>query len=237
MSRGEPVYEGKAKIVYTGDDPDTLVLHFKDDTSAFDGEKVEQLASKGKVNNHFNAFIMEHLQAAGVPTHFLHLINDTDSLVQRLDMIPVECVVRNRAAGSLSRRLGVEEGRILEPPVFEFFLKNDALHDPMINSSHILSFGWATEDEIHAMRRWSLRVNILLTALFAAADLILVDFKLEFGRFQGELFLGDEFSPDGCRLWDAKTLEKMDKDRFRRNLGGVVEAYIEVARRLGVPLS
>ncbi len=151
-------------------------------------------------------------------------------------MIPVECVVRNRAAGSLTKRLGIEEGRILEPPTLEFFLKNDALHDPMINTAHIRTFGWASAEEVEAMRRWTMRVNTLLKALFAKANLILVDFKLEFGRFHGELYLGDEFSPDGCRLWDAQSLEKMDKDRFRRNLGGVVEAYLEVAQRLGVPL-
>lgn len=236
MSERTALYEGKAKIVYASESPDELVLHFKDDTSAFDGEKVEQLAHKGEINNAFNAFIMEYLQGEGVPTHFIRRLNARESLVRRLEMIPVECVVRNRAAGSLSKRLGIEEGRILEPPTLEFFLKNDALHDPMINTSHIRTFSWATAEEVEAMRRWTMRVNMLLSALFAKANLILVDFKLEFGRFDGELYLGDEFSPDGCRLWDAQSLEKMDKDRFRRNLGGVVEAYVEVARRLGVPL-
>lgn len=236
MSDRELLYEGKAKVVYTSDTADALILHFKDDTSAFDGEKVEQLARKGEVNNAFNAFIMEYLQSEGVPTHFIRRLDARESLVRRLDMIPVECVVRNRAAGSLTKRLGIEEGRVLEPPTLEFFLKNDALHDPMINTSHIRTFGWATAEEVEAMRRWTMRVNTLLKALFAKAHLILVDFKLEFGRFQGELYLGDEFSPDGCRLWDAHSLEKMDKDRFRRNLGGVVEAYLEVAQRLGVPL-
>ncbi|MBU2755275.1 phosphoribosylaminoimidazolesuccinocarboxamide synthase [Acidithiobacillus sp. CV18-2] len=237
MSDREKLYEGKAKIVYMGENPDELILHFKDDTSAFDGEKLAQLAQKGEVNNAFNAFIMEYLQQAGVPTHFLRRSGARESVVQRLEMIPVECVIRNRAAGSLCRRLGIEEGRILEPPVLEFFLKSDALHDPMINHSHIRSFGWASEDEIAAMTRWTERVNVLLLALFARAGLILVDFKLEFGRYHGALRLGDEFSPDGCRLWDAQSLEKMDKDRFRRDLGGVVEAYIEVARRIGVPLA
>lgn len=236
MSDRELLYEGKAKMVYTSDTADALILHFKDDTSAFDGEKVEQLARKGEVNNAFNAFIMEYLQSEGVPTHLIRRLDARESLVRRLDMIPVECVVRNRAAGSLTKRLGIEEGRVLEPPTLEFFLKNDALHDPMINTSHIRTFGWATAEEVEAMRRWTMRVNTLLKALFAKANLILVDFKLEFGRYQGELYLGDEFSPDGCRLWDAHSLEKMDKDRFRRNLGGVVEAYLEVAQRLGVPL-
>ncbi len=236
MSERQAVYEGKAKIVYASSVEDELILHFKDDTSAFDGEKVEQLARKGEVNNAFNAFIMEYLQSEGVPTHFIRRLDARESLVRRLEMIPVECVVRNRAAGSLTKRLGIEEGRILEPPILEFFLKNDALHDPMINTSHIRTFGWASAEEVEAMRRWTLRVNTLLKALFAKAKLILVDFKLEFGRFHGELYLGDEFSPDGCRLWDVQSLEKMDKDRFRRNLGGVVEAYLEVAQRLGVSL-
>ncbi len=236
MTAREKLYEGKAKIVFAGDHPEELVLHFKDDTSAFDGEKMEQLAHKGEINNAFNAFIMEYLQREGVPTHYLRRMGPRESAVRRLDMIPVECVIRNRAAGSLSRRLGIEEGQILEPPVQELFLKNDALHDPMINHSHIRCFGWATDVEVDAMERWTRRINQLLVRLFSAAGLILVDFKLEFGRQGGELFLGDEFSPDGCRLWDARSLEKMDKDRFRRGLGGVVDAYLEVARRIGVPL-
>ncbi|MGK9451999.1 phosphoribosylaminoimidazolesuccinocarboxamide synthase [Acidithiobacillus caldus] len=228
------LYEGKAKIVYPGEDADTLVLFFKDDTSAFDGEKREQLARKGEINNAFNAYIQTYLQEHGVPTHFLRRLDARRSLVRRLDMIPVESVLRNRAAGSLCRRLGVEEGRLLEPPVLEFFLKNDALHDPMINRSHIRTFGYAHAEEVERMEYWTLRVNALLRERFAQVGLILVDFKLEFGRFGGEILLGDEFSPDGCRLWDAQSQEKMDKDRFRRGLGGVVEAYIEVARRLGI---
>ncbi|AEK58847.1 phosphoribosylaminoimidazolesuccinocarboxamide synthase [Acidithiobacillus caldus] len=228
------LYEGKAKIVYPGEDADTLVLFFKDDTSAFDGEKREQLARKGEINNAFNAYIQTYLQEHGVPTHFLRRLDARRSLVRRLDMIPVESVLRNRAAGSLCRRLGVEEGRLLEPPVLEFFLKNDALHDPMINRSHIRTFGYAHAEEVERMEYWTLRVNALLRERFAQVGLILVDFKLEFGRFAGEILLGDEFSPDGCRLWDVQSQEKMDKDRFRRGLGGVVEAYIEVARRLGI---
>ena len=236
MEKHDKLYEGKAKVVYTTDDPQRMVLHFKDDTSAFDGEKIEQLAQKGVVNNKFNAFIMGKLAEAGIPNHFEKLLSERESLVKRLEMIPVECVIRNRSAGSLSRRLGVPEGQVLNPPVFEFFLKNDALHDPMINISHIKAFGWATEDEVARMVELTFQANTVLQALFADAGLILVDFKLEFGRFEGEILLGDEFSPDGCRLWDAATQEKMDKDRFRRGLGGVVEAYEEVARRLGVPL-
>ncbi len=236
MEKRDALYAGKAKSVYTTDDPDLLILHFRDDTSAFDGEKMEKLARKGMINNRFNAFIMERLAQAGIPTHFERLLNDEESLVKRLEMMPVECVVRNLAAGSLCRRLGIEEGRVLEPPVFELFLKNDALHDPMINESHIETFGWARPEHVARMKELTFRVNEVLSALFREAGLLLVDYKLEFGLFHGEVVLGDEFSPDGCRLWDAETREKLDKDRFRQGLGGVIEAYEEVARRLGVPL-
>lgn len=234
MNKTGELYAGKAKTVYTTDDPDLLVLEFRNDTSAFDGEKVEQLERKGMVNNTFNAFIMEALQSAGIATHFVKALSDTESLVRNLEMIPVECVVRNRAAGSLCRRLGVEEGAELNPPVFEFFLKDDALHDPMINDSHIETFGWASADDVAQMKALTLQVNDVLTKLFAAGDLILVDYKLEFGRFKDQIVLGDEFSPDGCRLWDANTLEKMDKDRFRQNLGNVIESYEAVGRRIGI---
>ena len=236
MQKLEKLYEGKAKIVYATDDAKRLILHFKDDTSAFDGERIEVLAQKGVINNKFNAFIMEKLAAAGIPNHFEGLLSERESLVKSLDMIPVECVVRNVSAGSLSRRLGVPEGMDLTPPTFEFFLKNDALHDPMINDYHIRSFGWATDAEVVRMKDFTFKTNDILTKLFLDAGIILVDYKLEFGRFDGEVVLGDEFSPDGCRLWDAQTREKLDKDRFRRGLGGVVEAYQEVARRLGITL-
>jgi len=236
MEKREPLYAGKAKSVYTTDDPSRLILHFRNDTSAFDGEKLEQLARKGMVNNRFNAFIMEQLESSGIPTHFVALLSDEESLVKRLDMIPVECVVRNFAAGSLVRRLGVEEGMALEPPTFEFFLKDDARHDPMINEYHIRTFGWASDEEVAEMKALTFRVNEVLTRLFRDAGLLLVDYKLEFGRYEGRVVLGDEFTPDGCRLWDAETREKLDKDRFRQGLGGVVEAYEAVARRLGVSL-
>jgi phosphoribosylaminoimidazole-succinocarboxamide synthase len=213
------------------------VIHFRNDTSAFDGEKKEQLDRKGMVNNKFNAFIMQKLAAAGVPTHFVELLSDDEALVKRMDMIPVECVVRNISAGSICRRLGVAEGLELNPPTFEFFLKNDALHDPMINDYHIRSFGWASDEEITAMKTLTFKVNDILKVLFAEAGMLLVDYKLEFGRFHGEVVLGDEFSPDGCRLWDAETRNKLDKDRFRQGLGGVVEAYEEVAQRLGINLT
>jgi len=236
MKKLAELFSGKAKTVYTTDDTNKLILHFRNDTSAFDGEKVEQLDRKGMVNNKFNAFIMQKLEAAGVPTHFEELLSEEESLFKKLDMLPIECVVRNISAGSLCRRLGVEEGLDLDPPTFEFFLKNDALHDPMINDAHIITFKWATQDEIDRMKALTLKVNEILKALFAAAGMLLVDYKLEFGRYQGELMLGDEFSPDGCRLWDAETRKKLDKDRFRQGLGGVIEAYEEVAQRLGVDL-
>jgi phosphoribosylaminoimidazole-succinocarboxamide synthase len=236
MQKGELLYKGKAKSVYKTDDPEQYIMLYRNDTSAFDGQKVAQLDRKGLVNNHFNAFIMQKLEANGVATHFVKLLSDTESLVKRMEMIPVECVVRNLAAGSIVRRLGVAEGMDLNPPTFEFFLKNDALHDPMINDYHILAFKWATAEEIQQMKTLTFRVNDILKALFAKAGMLLVDYKLEFGRYHGKVMLGDEFSPDGCRLWDAKTREKLDKDRFRQDLGNVIEAYEAVAQRLAIPL-
>lgn len=236
MEKRQQLYAGKAKSVFATDDADYVVLSFRDDTSAFDGEKVEQLSRKGEINNKFNAFIMQTLSDAGIPTHFDKLLNNTESLVKRMQMIPVECVVRNVASGSLVRRLGVEDGLELNPPVFEFFLKNDALHDPMINEYHIATFGWAKDVQVQQMKQLTFEVNQVLKKLFADAGMILVDYKLEFGVFKDQVILGDEFSPDGCRLWDAETRKKLDKDRFRQSLGGVIEAYEEVARRIGVPL-
>lgn len=236
MEKRQELYAGKAKSVFATDDADYVVLSFRDDTSAFDGERVEQLSRKGEVNNKFNAFIMQTLSDAGIPTHFEKLLNNTESLVKRMQMIPVECVVRNVASGSLVRRLGVEDGMTLNPPVFEFFLKNDALHDPMINEYHIATFGWAKDAHVQQMKQLTFEVNQVLKKLFADAGMILVDYKLEFGVFKDRILLGDEFSPDGCRLWDAETHKKLDKDRFRQGLGGVIEAYEEVARRIGVPL-
>lgn len=236
MKKGDHLYAGKAKSVYLTDDPDRLILHFRNDTSAFDGEKMEQLDRKGIVNNRFNAFIMQALQKEGIGTHFDRLLSGDESLVKRLDMIPVECVVRNIAAGSICKRLGVKEGIELHTPIFELFLKDDARHDPMINEFHIRAFGWAEDHEVERMKELTFRINEVLTRLFRDADMLLVDFKLEFGRYEGDLLLGDEFTPDGCRIWDANTREKLDKDRFRRNLGNVVEAYEEVAHRLGVPV-
>ncbi|BDX02755.1 MAG: phosphoribosylaminoimidazolesuccinocarboxamide synthase [Marinomonas sp.] len=234
MEKRQELYAGKAKSVFRTDDPDKMVLVFRDDTSAFDGKRIEQLDRKGMVNNKFNAFIMTKLQEAGIPTHFEKLLSDTESLVKCLDMMPVECVVRNVAAGSLCRRLGVEEGIALTPPTFELFLKNDALGDPMINESHVESFGWAKAADLAKAKELTYKVNDVLKAIFAEGGMILVDYKLEFGLYKGEVLLGDEFSPDGCRLWDAKTKEKLDKDRFRQGLGGVIEAYEDVGRRIGI---
>jgi phosphoribosylaminoimidazole-succinocarboxamide synthase len=236
MEKRQELFAGKAKSIYETDDEDFVILSFRDDTSAFDGEKIEQLSRKGEVNNKFNAFIMEYLQKAGIPTHFERLLNANESLVKSMDMMPVECVVRNVASGSLCRRLGVEDGLELNPPVFEFFLKDDALHDPMINEYHIETFGWAKASDVETMKSLTFKVNDALKKLFSDAGMILVDYKLEFGLFKGEVILGDEFSPDGCRLWDAETNKKLDKDRFRQGLGGVIEAYEEVALRIGVPL-
>lgn len=237
MEKRDLLYTGKAKSVFATDDADHVVIVYRNDTSAFDGKRIEQLDRKGAVNNQFNAFIMDKLAAAGIATHQVKLLSPTESLVKRLHMIPVECVVRNYAAGSLVRRLGVEEGIALTPPTFELFLKNDALGDPMINEAHAVSFGWATLEQLTEMKRLSLQINEILKALFLAGDMLLVDFKLEFGVFNGAIVLGDEFSPDGCRLWDKETRNKLDKDRFRQGLGGVVEAYEEVAHRLGVTIA
>ena len=235
MQRGEHLYGGKAKSLYLTEDPDKLVLHFRNDASAFDGTKKAQLDRKGMVNNRFNAFIMETLQRAGIKTHFEAVLSEDESLVKRLDMIPVECVIRNIAAGSICKRLGVAEGLGLHSPVFEFFLKDDERHDPMINEYHIRSFGWATESEVELMKDQTFKVNGILKKMFSDAGMLLVDFKLEFGRFGDDILLGDEFTPDGCRIWDSKTREKLDKDRFRRDLGNVIESYEEAATRLGVP--
>ena len=236
MQKQAELYAGKAKTVYTTSDDDALILEFRNDTSAFDGEKTAQLDRKGMVNNLFNAFIMQRLADAGIATNFNQVLSEQESVVKRLEMLHIECVVRNVAAGSLCRRLGIEEGLNLNPPTFEFFLKNDALHDPMINDYHIQAFGWASAEQVASMKDLTFKVNDVLKALFLDAGLLLVDYKLEFGVFKGEIVLGDEFTPDGCRLWDKETRKKLDKDRFRQGLGGVVEAYEEVAQRLAIPL-
>jgi len=234
MNKINEITTGKAKSLYTTDAPDQLIMHFRDDTSAFDGKKKEALLGKGAVNNQFNAFIMKHLESKGISTHHIDVLNSTDSLVHKLEMFPIECVVRNRATGSICRRLGTEDGLILDTPLFEFFLKDDDLGDPLITDEHILSFGWAKADDIKQMKEVTLEINSILCELFLNSNLILVDFKVEFGICNNNLLLADEFTPDGCRLWDTETLAKMDKDRFRQGLGDVVESYHQVADRLGI---
>ncbi len=240
MEKRNELYRGKAKTVYATDDPQRLIMHYRDDVSAFDGAKLAQLELKGETNNKINAYIMGRLAAADIPTHFVQVLNERESLVKAMKMVPVECVVRNICAGSMAKRYGIEEGMRLPEPIFEFFLKSDALHDPLCNDDHIRVLGWARADEITQMKALSHQVNAVLKPLFAKAEIDLVDYKLEFGHPtddpNGDLVLGDEFTPDGCRLWDASSGEKLDKDRFRRDLGDVVERYREVARRIGAPL-
>jgi phosphoribosylaminoimidazole-succinocarboxamide synthase len=240
MEKRQELYKGKAKTVYATDDPQLLVMHYRDDVSAFDGVKLAKLERKGETNNKINAYVMGKLSQAGVATHFVRVLNERESLVKAMKMVPVECVVRNVCAGSMAKRYGIEEGRKLAEPIFEFFLKSDALHDPLCNDDHIRVLGWATAQEIAQMREITHKVNAVLKPLFADAGIDLVDYKLEFGHPVddpgGALVLGDEFTPDGCRLWDARTGEKLDKDRFRRDLGEVIEHYREVAQRIGVPL-
>jgi phosphoribosylaminoimidazole-succinocarboxamide synthase len=231
------ITKGKAKTMLTHEDRNHLIMRFRDDTSAFNGLKTEAIVGKGYLNNHFNHFIMKHLEKHGIETHIVQLINDTDTLVHKMQMFPIECVIRNRAAGSICKRLGLEQGLVFEKPLFEFFLKDDDLGDPLITEEHILLFKWANQEQINEMKRLSHTVNDILTTLFLQSGFILVDFKLEFGIQNGKIRLADEFTPDGCRLWDVSTLEKMDKDRFRLGLGSVIESYKAVAIKIGVPLS
>ena len=234
MEKIKEITKGKAKSLFTTSNDMHLIMHFSDDTSAFDGKKKEALLGKGSVNNQFNAFIMDHLPNNGIDIHHIEVLNNNDSLVHKLTMFPIECVIRNRASGSICRRLGTEDGLVLESPLFEFFLKDDDLGDPLINDEHILSFGWATREQIDEMKTLTYKVNTVLSELFIKSGLILVDFKVEFGLSDKKILLADEFTPDGCRLWDSETLKKMDKDRFRQGLGDVVESYHQVADRLGM---
>lgn len=238
MSRRRRVYEGKAKVLYEGPEPGTLVQHFKDDTTAFDATKRAIIEGKGVLNNRISEFIFTKLNEIGVPTHFIRALNMREQLIREVEIIPVEVVVRNVAAGSLSKKLGIDEGTVLPRSIIEFYYKNDELHDPMVSEEHITAFGWATPQEIDDMMALALRINDFLTGLFLGIGIRLVDFKVEFGRlYEGEMVrvvLADEISPDCCRLWDTRTNDKLDKDRFRRDMGGLVEAYQEVARRLGV---
>ena len=228
MERLEKIYEGKAKIIYTTSDPDLVIQYFKDDASAFDGKKKGTIVDKGVMNNHISSRIFQFLENEGVKTHFVETLNDREMLVKRLDIIPVEVVLRNIAAGSLSKRLGIEEGTVLDKPILEFFYKSDPLGDPMINECHVDVFGWATKQEVEILKSEGFKINNLMMQFFKERNIRLVDFKLEFGRHKGGVLLGDEISPDGCRLWHWETNEKMDKDRFRFNLGRVEEKYQEV---------
>jgi phosphoribosylaminoimidazole-succinocarboxamide synthase len=238
-TRRRQLYEGKAKILYEGPEPGTIVQYFKDDATAGNGAKKDVIAGKGILNNRISAHLMTRLESIGVPTHFIKSLNMREQLIRAVEIIPIELVIRNIAAGSLCKRLGVAEGSRLPRPIVEFYYKNDALGDPMVNDDHIVAFGWADPYEIEEMVNLAFRCNDYLNGMFNGVGLQLVDFKLEFGRIWGEhgelyLVLADEISPDNCRLWDMKTKEKMDKDRFRQDLGGLMEAYQEVAVRLGI---
>ncbi len=238
MNRRRRVYEGKAKVLYEGPEPGTLIQHFKDDTTAFDNTKHELIDGKGVLNNRISEYIFTRLNDIGVPTHFIRSLNMREQLVREVEIIPIEVVVRNVAAGSIAKRLGIEEGTPLPRSIIEFYYKADELHDPMVSEEHITAFGWATPQEIDDIMALALRINDFLTGLFLGVGIRLVDFKVEFGRlYEGDMMrivLADEISPDSCRLWDITTQDKLDKDRFRRDLGGLVEAYQEVARRLGI---
>ncbi|WP_457567424.1 phosphoribosylaminoimidazolesuccinocarboxamide synthase [Desulfurobacterium sp.] len=232
MKKGKLLYEGKAKALYETDSDNLLIQYFKDDTTAFDGVKKEQLEEKGIINCAISTKIFEFLEKNGIKTHFVEKLSPREMLVKRCEIIPVEVVVRNIAAGSFSRRYGVKEGTPLKEPLVEFFYKSDELHDPMVCPNHVYLFGWATRDELAHMAKEALRINELLKNFFDAIDITLVDFKLEFGRHNGEVLLADEITPDSCRLWDKSTHEVLDKDRFRKDMGKVVESYKEIYRRI-----
>ena len=233
MTKMNQLYEGKAKRVYETEDPNLLIVSYKDDATAFNGLKKGTIAGKGVINNQMSNRLMMRLAEAGVPNHFVEELSERDTLVRRVQIVPLEVIVRNIAAGSFSKRYGVDEGVVFDKPTVEYSYKNDALGDPLLNTSHALALGAATEEEIETIRRYALKVNEFLKAFWLECGVILVDFKLEFGRTaDGEIILADEISPDTCRLWDAKTYEKLDKDRFRRDLGGVEDAYKEIMKRL-----
>jgi phosphoribosylaminoimidazole-succinocarboxamide synthase len=238
MARRRQLYEGKAKILFEGPEPGTLVQYFKDDATAFNAQKKGTITGKGVLNNRISEFLMTKLAEINIPTHFIRRLNMREQLIKEVEIIPIEVVVRNVAAGSLSQRLGIPEGTRLPRSIVEYYYKNDQLNDPMVAEEHITAFGWATPPDMDDIVHLTLRINDFLTGLFLGVGITLVDFKVEFGRlYENEdmrIVLADEISPDNCRLWDAKTNEKMDKDRFRRDLGKIEEAYQEVARRLGI---
>ena len=232
MQRGEQLYEGKAKILYATDDPDLVIQYFKDDATAFNAQKRGTIIGKGVVNNQVSAHLFQWLERRGVPTHFVKQLDDRSMLVKRLQIIPLEVTIRNITAGGMAKLLGIDEGIVLQQPVFEWHYKSDALGDPLINDDHILAMRWATAQELAHIRSESFKVNDALKAFFSQRQIDLVDFKLEFGRFKDRILLGDEISPDTMRLWEQGTRKKLDKDRFRRDLGDVEAAYQEVLRRV-----
>jgi phosphoribosylaminoimidazole-succinocarboxamide synthase len=232
MTRGEMCYEGKAKKIYLTDRPDEVVQYFKDDATAFNAQKKGTIPEKGVVNNKISTRLFQLLEQSGVPTHFIRQVSDREMLTRRATILPIEVVVRNRATGSLVKRLGLEEGLLIDPPLVEFFYKNDALGDPLITEDHIRIMRLATRDQVEALKRLSLQINDILKPFFQDRGIILVDFKLEFGLWNAQLLLADEISPDTCRFWDVQTGERMDKDRFRKDLGHIEETYQEVLRRV-----
>lgn len=234
MQKLEQLYEGKAKKVFKSDVDGVYIVDYKDDATAFNGEKKGQITGKGAINNRMSNYLFQMLEKKGVPTHFVEELSDRETAVKSVSIVPLEVIVRNIAAGSFSKRYGVEEGKKLLSPTLEFSYKDDALGDPLINTYHALALGLATQEEIDTITKYTFMVNDALSEFFLSVGLILVDFKLEFGRCDGKIVLADEISPDTCRLWDVKTNEKLDKDRFRRDLGNVEEAYQEVFRRIGL---
>jgi phosphoribosylaminoimidazole-succinocarboxamide synthase len=238
MSRRRQVYEGKAKVLYEGPEPGTLIQYFKDDATAFNNQKHGIITGKGVLNNRISEYLMLRLAEIGVPTHFIRRVNMREQLIKEVEIIPVEVVVRNVAAGSIATRFKMEEGTPLPRSIVEYYYKSDDLGDPMVTEEHITAFGWASYQELDEILNLALRINDFLTGIFIGIGLKLIDFKIEFGRLWEEedmrIVLADEISPDNCRLWDSRTNEKLDKDRFRRDLGGVQEAYAEIARRLGI---
>jgi phosphoribosylaminoimidazole-succinocarboxamide synthase len=238
MSRRRQIYEGKAKVLFEGPEPGTIVQYFKDDASAFNNRKKGTITGKGVLNNRISEYLMTKLNEIGVPTHFVRRLNMREQLVREVEIIPIEVVIRNIAAGEFAKRLGIAEGAVLPRSIIEYYYKNDELGDPMVSEEHITAFGWASTQDLDDMMQMALRINDFLNGLFLGVQIRLVDFKIEFGRLYKDdemrIVLADEISPDNCRLWDLKTNEKMDKDRFRQDLGRVEEAYQEVARRLGI---
>jgi len=232
MEKREMLYEGKAKRVFKTDNEKEYIVSYKDDATAFNGVKKGTIADKGVVNNTMSAIIFKMLEEKGIPTHLIELLNDRETLVKAVEILPLEVIPRNIAAGSLAKRLGLEEGTVLKQPVLELSYKNDDLGDPMINDSHVFAIGLATEEQLAKVKDYAMQINTILIAYFAERNMKLVDFKIEFGIYEGEVILADEISPDTCRLWDSETNKKLDKDRFRRDLGDVEAAYQEVLNRL-----